>query len=74
VTHSVDRNAWTCPDCTRTYRMPGGWEIAVWLSARRAAQYLHAERHRRPDLAERRRRRDDPPVEDTPDPPSPHPD
>jgi hypothetical protein len=57
---------WSCPDCARTYRMPGGWEVAIWLSARRAAQFLHAERHGRPLLAERRRRRDDPPVEDDP--------
>jgi hypothetical protein len=63
VTHPVlgpDVEAWSCPDCPRTYRMPPGWEPAVWLSARRAAQYLHAERHGRPMIADRRRRRDDP--------------
>lgn len=68
-----DVEVWSCPDCVATYRMPGSWEVAVWLSARRAAQYLHAERHGRPDIAERRRRRDDPPPEgerrDTPTPP-----
>lgn len=58
--------AWTCPDCGRTYKAPLNWEVAVWLSARRAAQYLHANRHGRPNIAERRRRRDDPPME--PDP------
>jgi hypothetical protein len=56
--------AWTCPDCQATYRAPGRWEVAVWLSARRAAQYLHAERHGRRDLLDRRRRRDDPPPEE----------
>jgi hypothetical protein len=65
---SAEAEVWTCPDCNRTYRMPGGWEPAVWLSARRAAQYQHAARHGRPtDLPERRRRRDDPPPEEPED-------
>jgi hypothetical protein len=64
--HLPSVEAWSCPDCARTYRMPPGWEPAVWLSARRAAQFLHAERHGRPMIAERRRRRDDPPPEEEP--------
>jgi hypothetical protein len=62
--HLPSVEAWSCPDCARTYRMPPGWEPAVWLSARRAAQFLHAERHGRPMIAERRRRRDDPQLVD----------
>jgi hypothetical protein len=58
--------AWTCPDCGRTYRSPLDWEVPVWLSSRRAAQYLHAQRHGRVALIERRRRRDDPPPEEDP--------
>ena len=36
---------WTCPHCGKTYRMPGHWEAAVYLAARRAAQTIHASRH-----------------------------
>lgn len=59
----VDREVWSCPDCAATYRKPRGWEDGPWLSARRAAIYLHADRHGRPLPEERRRRRDDPPPE-----------
>lgn len=74
MSHPVmdEREVWTCPDCIRTYRMPPGWEVPVWLSARRAAMYLHSERHGRPDIAARRRRRDDPPPrEERADTPTP---
>jgi hypothetical protein len=51
--------AWTCPDCGQTYRMPGNWEAAVYLAARRAAQVVHASRHGRRALFENRRRATD---------------
>jgi hypothetical protein len=57
---AVEARVWTCPTCMQTYRCPGGWQVAIFLSARRAAQYYHAELHGLPILAERRRRRSDP--------------
>lgn len=55
-----DVEAWTCPECVQSYRCPAGWEAAVWLAARRAAQVIHASRHGRRDVIHRRRRASDP--------------
>lgn len=52
-------DVWTCPDCQETYRMPGRWEAAVFLAARRAAQVVHASRHGRSALIRNRRRATD---------------
>jgi hypothetical protein len=52
-----DIPVWTCPVCTTTYRMPAGWEAAVFLAARRTAQVIHASRHGRRDALQQRRRR-----------------
>lgn len=57
---TVPVDVWTCPDCHHTYRCPGHWEAEVFLAARRAAQKVHARKHGRALLLERRRRWDDP--------------
>ncbi len=51
--------AWRCPDCGQVYRVPGHWEAAVYLAARRAAQVVHASRHGRSALIANRRRATD---------------
>lgn len=58
--HRPDVEVWTCPDCNASYRCPAGWEAAVFLAARRTAQVVHASRHGRRALIERRRRASDP--------------
>jgi len=55
----IDATVWTCPDCGATYRMPGHWETAVYLAARRTAQVVHASRHGRRAFVENRRRASD---------------
>lgn len=55
-----DVEVWTCPDCRHTYRCPATWEAAVFLAARRAAQVIHASRHGRREVLQRRRRSSDP--------------
>jgi hypothetical protein len=55
-----DVEVWSCPDCSTTYRCPAGWEAAVFLAARRAAQVIHASRHGRSALIRNRRRATDP--------------
>jgi hypothetical protein len=57
-----DVEVWTCPEdgCGQSYRCPAGWEAAVFLAARRAAQVIHASRHGRRDVLQRRRRSSDP--------------
>jgi hypothetical protein len=37
--------AWTCPDCSRSYWPPAEWEPELWPPARTAAQLLHARLH-----------------------------
>jgi hypothetical protein len=64
-----DVEVWTCPvaGCGQSYRCPAGWEAAVFLAARRAAQVIHASRHGRRDVLLRRRRSSDPrPAQDLP--------
>ncbi len=55
-----DVEVWSCPDCQQSYRCPAGWEAAVFLAARRSAQVIHASRHGRRDVLQRRRRSSDP--------------
>lgn len=38
-------DAWTCPDCGRSYWPPREWEPELWPAVRRAAQELHHVRH-----------------------------
>lgn len=46
-------DAWTCPDCGRSYWPPAEWEHELWPVLRRAAQTLHGRRHGRlPDPAQ----------------------
>jgi hypothetical protein len=58
----VDASKWSCPDCLATYTSPPGWEVYVWAGARRAAQVIHAQRHGKAALTQRRRRLEDPPI------------
>jgi hypothetical protein len=52
-------DVWSCPDCSKVYRMPRHWEAAVYLAARRAAQTVHASMHGRSALVRNRRRATD---------------
>lgn len=38
-------DAWTCPDCGRSYWAPREWEPELWPAVRTAAQQLHGRRH-----------------------------
>lgn len=38
-------DAWTCPDCGRSYWAPKEWEEELWPAVRTQAQLLHARRH-----------------------------
>jgi hypothetical protein len=38
-------DAWTCPECARSYWPPAEWEPELWPPVRRVAQSLHAARH-----------------------------
>jgi len=42
---AVVSDAWTCPQCGRSYWPPREWEPELWPAVRRAAQDLHAARH-----------------------------
>ncbi len=57
------QEAWSCPDCSRTYRCPPGWEVYIWSATRRAAQVWHMQRHGRAALIGKRRRVDDPEID-----------
>jgi hypothetical protein len=60
---AVDREAWTCPDCLKTYRADPTDEVYVWSGRRRSAQVLHASKHGRSALVINRRRLTDPPID-----------
>lgn len=38
-------DAWTCPDCGRSYWPPREWEPELWPVVRREAQKLHSWTH-----------------------------
>jgi hypothetical protein len=37
--------AWTCPDCSRSYWAPAEWEPELWAAVRDHAQRIHGRRH-----------------------------
>jgi hypothetical protein len=38
-------DAWTCPDCGRSYWPPKEWEPELWPAVRTQAQLIHNRRH-----------------------------
>lgn len=44
-TTSGTTDAWTCPDCGRSYWPPREWEEELWPVVRTQAQLLHGRRH-----------------------------
>lgn len=44
-------DAWTCPDCSRSYWPPREWEAPLWPLLRSVIQGVHADRHRQEQRA-----------------------